>query len=296
MAELIQEMSAGLAKLVEAAQGVVVRVDGRRRLSATGIVWSEEGVIVTANHVLRRDNKLRVGLADGPMIDAELIGRDSSTDLAALRITSTGLETPNWGKPSDLQIGHIVLALGRPGKSVQATLGIISALGGTWRTPSGGQVENYLQTDVVMYPGFSGGPLLSVDGSVLGLNTSAIRGVSVALPTPTVKRVVESLLAHGRVRRGYLGVGLQPVQLPATLSEELGQETGLLVVSVEPDSPADEAGITLGDTILKLGDDAIRQMDDLLAALGHDQVGAESMLQLLRGGERVERSVKIGER
>ena len=295
MAELIQEMSAGLAKLVEAAQGVVVRVDGRRRMSATGIVWSEEGVIVTANHVLRRDNKLRVGLADG-MIDADLIGRDPSTDLAALRIKSTGLEIPNWGKASDLQIGHIVLALGRPGKSVQATLGIISALGGTWRTPSGGQVENYLQTDVVMYPGFSGGPLLSVDGSVLGLNTSAIRGVSVALPTPTLQRVVESLLAHGRVRRGYLGVGIQPVQLPQSLAEELGQETGLLVVSVEPDSPADKAGITLGDTILKLGDEVIKQMDDLLAALSHERVATETTLQLLRGGETIERGVKIGER
>lgn len=296
MAEVIQEMSAGLAKLVEAAKAVVVRVDGRRRLSATGIVWSEDGVIVTANHVLRRDNKLRVGLADGSKIDAELIGRDPTTDLAALRIKSAGLETPNWGKPSDLQIGHIVLALGRPGKSVQATLGIISALGGTWRTPAGGQVENYLQTDVIMYPGFSGGPLLSVEGSVLGLNTSAIRGVSVSLPTTTLQRVVESLLAHGRVRRGYLGVGIQAVKLPQSLVEELGQETGLLVVSVEPDSPADEAGITLGDTILAMDENVIEQMDDLLAALGHERVGTETMLQLLRGGEKLERSVKIGER
>ena len=147
-----------------------------------------------------------------------------------------------------------------------------------------------------MYPGFSGGPLLSVEGTVLGLNTSAIRGVSVALPTPTLQRVVESLLAHGRVRRGYLGVGIQPVQLPQSHAEELGQETGLLVVSVEPDSPADKAGITLGDTILKMDDEAIKQMDDLLAALGHERVAIETTLQLLRGGEKIERSVKIGER
>jgi S1-C subfamily serine protease len=176
-------------------------------------------------------------------------------------------------------------------------LGIVSALGEGWRTPAGGRVEPYLQTDLVMYPGFSGGPLVDVAGGVLGLNTSALlRGISLAVPTPTVRQVVETLLAHGRVRRGYLGVGAQPVRLPADLAEQVGQETGLLLVSVEPDAPADEAGLTLGDTIVALDGQPVRHMDELLALLGGDRVGASVPAGIVRGGQTQELTVTIGER
>jgi S1-C subfamily serine protease len=148
-----------------------------------------------------------------------------------------------------------------------------------------------------MYPGFSGGPLVDVDGAVLGLNTSALlRGMSLTVPTPTVRQVVETLLAHGRVRRGYLGVGAQPVRLPAKLEEGLGQETGLLLVSVEPRGPAGQAGLLLGDTIVALDGEPVRHMDELLALLSGDRVGAAMPVRFVRGGQVQELTVTIGER
>jgi S1-C subfamily serine protease len=181
---------------------------------------------------------------------------------------------------------------------VQATLGIVSALSEqSWRTPMGGQLDRYLQTDVVMYPGFSGGPLVSAAGEIIGLNSSAVvRGVSLTIPGPTVRQVVETLLTHGRVRRGYLGVSTQPVRLPAGLAQQLGQETGLLLVAVEPDSPAEQGGLVLGDTLVRLANQPIRHHDDLLAQLSPDLVGATVLLRLVRGGQVIELNVPVGER
>jgi S1-C subfamily serine protease len=191
----------------------------------------------------------------------------------------------------------MVLALGRPGRSVQATLGIVSALGDSWRTALGGAIDRYLQTDVVMYPGFSGGPLVNASGQVAGLNTSALlRGISLAIPTGTVERVVETLLAHGRVRRGYLGVSTQPVRLPAGLAQQLGQETGLLLVAVEPDSPAEKDGLLLGDTIVALAGSPVRHHDDLLALLSGDRVGQAVPVKIVRSGQVQEIQVHVGER
>jgi S1-C subfamily serine protease len=178
-----------------------------------------------------------------------------------------------------------------------ATLGIISALNENWRTPAGGQIDRYLQTDVVMYPGFSGGLLLSAEGEGLGLNTSALlRGVSMSVPFPTLQRVIEALLTHGRVRRGYLGVGGQPVRLPGELAKELDQETGVLLISVDPDSPAGRGGLVLGDTIVSFNNQPIRQLDDLLELLSEEIVGVEVPLQILRGGHIQELMITVGER
>lgn len=298
MAQTLKAFSDALAATVEAAGPAVVRVEARRRLPGSGIIWSADGVIVTAHHVVERDENIGVGLPDGSTVAAELVGRDPTTDLAVLRVEATGLTSPTWTGLDDLQVGHLVLALGRPGRTVQATLGIVSALSeNDWRTPMGGQVDRYLQTDVVMYPGFSGGPLVDVSGRVLGVNTSALlRGVSLTLPTPTVRRVVGTLLAHGRMRRGYLGVGAQPVRLPAALGQQLGQETGLLLVSVEPDSPAERAGLLLGDTIVALDGQAVRHLDDLLALLSSDRIGRSVPVRIVRGGQMQELTVVIGER
>lgn len=196
-----------------------------------------------------------------------------------------------------MSVGHLTLALGRPGRTVQATFGIISALGAQWRTPMGGQIDNYLQTDVVMYPGFSGGPLVGADGRLLGLNTSGLgQGVSLAIPTATIARVVESLQSHGRIRRGYLGVSTQRVRLPDELAGALGQKAGLLIISVEPGSPAAEAGMSLGDTIVTLGGKPVVRHEDLLAGLSGDVVGQKEVIQIVRGGQTQELTVKIGER
>ncbi len=290
----LQELSDSLAQAVETAGSAVVRVEGRRRLPATGIVWGADGVIVTANHVVKAD-EVSIGLPDGGSMKAAVAGRDPSTDLAVLRAEANGLQPAK--RTEELAVGHLVLALGRPGKTVQATLGIVSALGDSWRTPMGGQIDRYLQTDVVMYPGFSGGPLVSSGGVVLGLNSSGLaRGVSLAVPVSTLESTVETLLAHGRMRRGYLGVSTQSARLPASLKEQLNQETGLLVVNVEPDSPADKGGLVLGDTIVGLDGSAVRHHDDLLALLTGDRVDKKVPVSIVRGGEFQSVNVKIGVR
>ena len=299
MSEILQNLSEGLAAIVETAGAGLVRVEARRRLPATGIIWSADGVIVTAHHVVQQDDNIQIGLPDGQSAAASLVGRDPTTDIAALRVQGKTL-SPLAQATFDAQqvkVGHLALALGRPGRTVQATLGIVSALGDSWRTPAGGMLDHYLQTDVVMYPGFSGGPLVNVAGQVLGLNTSAlVRGVSLAVPTPTLKRVVETLLAHGRVRRGYLGVSTQPVRLPAALAQQLNQETGLLLVAVEPNSPAEQGGLLLGDTIVALVGSPVRQHDDLLTLLSADRVGTAVPLQIVRSGQVQEVSLTVGER
>lgn len=295
--EALSNLSNALAKTVQSGDQSLVRIEARRRLPASGIVWNRDGVIVTANHIVKRDEDIRVGLPDGKVVTANLLGRDRSTDLALLRAEADGLIAPVWAAISDLRVGHLVLALGRPGKRVMATLGIVSALNENWRTPAGGQIDRYLQTDVVMYPGFSGGLLLNAEGEGLGLNTSALlRGISMSIPHPTLQRVVEALLAHGRVRRGYLGVGGQAARLPGDLAKELDQETGILLVSVDPDSPAGKGGLVLGDTIVSFNNQPIRHLDDLLEHLDEKTVGVEIPLQILRGGQIQELMITVGER
>jgi S1-C subfamily serine protease len=297
MEQVLANLSDALAATVEASGPSVVKVDARDRLAASGIVWSADGVVVTAHHVVERDDDIGVGLPDGRTVAAALVGRDPSTDLAVLRAEATGLTPPAWSDASGARVGHLVLAVGRPGHKAMATLGIISALGESWRTPAGGQVDRYVQTDVVMYPGFSGGPLVDAKGQALGLNTSALlRGVSMAMPAATLRRVVETLLVHGRVRRGYLGVGAQPVRLPAALAQQLGQETGLLLVSVEPGGPAEQGGLLLGDTIVALAGQPVAAMDDLLDGLSGERVGVAVPVRVVRGGQVQELTVVIGER
>jgi S1-C subfamily serine protease len=298
MTDVLQQVSEALAAVVEVAGPGVVRVEARRRLSATGIVWSSDGVVVTAHHVVEQDDPIHIGLADGQTISATVVGRDPTTDLAVLRAQVASLQPPAWIEPDmqSLRVGHLVLALGRPRQTVQATLGIVSALGAGWRTPAGGQMDRYLQTDVVMYPGFSGGPLVDATGRVVGLNTSALlRGVSLTVPVLTLRRVIAMLLAHGRVRRGFLGLSTQPVRIPAGLVPQLGQETGLLLTAVEPNSPAEQGGLLLGDTLVALDGTPIRQHDDVLAFLSPERIGTAVLARLIRGGQVQEQRVVVGE-
>jgi len=297
MSSVLMELSSAMAGAVESTAAHLVRVECRRGVPGTGILWSGDGVIVTANHVVRRDEGLQVGLPDGREVEAKLVGRDPTADVAVLRASASGLSTPTWLAIDEARVGHLVLALGRPGRTVQATLGVISALGQEWRTPEGGLVDRYLQTDVVMYPGFSGGPLLSPAGGLLGMNTSGLaRGVSLTIPAVTLQRVVPMLLEHGHVRRGYLGIGAQPVRLPEDVARQLDQETGVLLMSVEPGGPAAKAGMTLGDTLVSLEGAPIRHMDDVLAALGGDRIGSTLAARVLRGGALQDMRVTVGER
>ncbi len=295
---ILNDFSNELAGVVSAAGESIVRVEARRHTPASGIVWSADGLILTAEHAVRRDEGIKVGLADGQTADATLVGRDPTTDLALLRVEGLGGLTPlEHSTEADMGVGHFVLALARPGRTVQATFGVVSALGDGWRTPMGGQIDRYVQTDVIMYPGFSGGPLVGANGRLLGLNTSGLgQGVSLAIPATTLGRVADSLRSHGRVRRGYLGISTQRVRLPEDIAASLGQKAGLLITAVESGSPAAEAGLSLGDTIVTLNGRAISRHEDLLAGLTGDVVGQKEVVRILRGGQTQEMTVKIGER
>ncbi len=293
----LMEVAQGMADAVASGGERVARVEGRRRLPASGLVWSTDGVIVTANHVVRRDEDIQVGLAAGSSVSATLVGRDPSTDLAILQVEGSGLTAVTEASKNDIAVGHFVLALGRLGKSVQATLGVISALGDSWRTRGGGMIDHYLQTDVIMYPGFSGGALINAHGHLVGLNSShLVQGISVAVPTVTIARVVDSLLTHGHVKRGHLGVSTQRVRLPHELRDSLGQKYGLLIVSVEADGPAVTGGLTMGDTIVGVGDTAVSRHDQLVSLLTSDRVGQATPLKVVRTGQVQTVDVVIGER
>lgn len=331
MSEVLQSLSDELAATVEAASPGIVRIDGRRRLPATGIVWSSDGVIVTAHHIVERNENINIGLDGDVIAPAKLIGRDPNTDLAVLKVEAD-TTPPVWADGSDgneLKVGHLVLALGRPGAQVQATLGVVSKLaeaqsgspgrrrgrrrgetrgrgrrhgmhrhGGEGEMfGSGGSIGPIIQTDVVMYPGFSGGPLVDAGGAVRGLNTSALsRGNAITIPTASVRKVVDALLSHGKVRRGYLGIGAQPVRLPAALAEELDQEVGLMLVSIESDSPAEKDGLLMGDILVTLDDYSIEAVEQLLALLGSDRAGTQVALRVVRGGQLIDVAVTVGER
>jgi S1-C subfamily serine protease len=294
MSDVLQSLSEEMATLTEQVGGSVVRVEARRRLPASGVVW-EKGVIVTANHVVERDEDIQIGLPNGEKVPATLVGRDPSSDLAVLR-AAFELPVPNWTTIETLRVGHLVLALGRPGETIMATLGVISALERGDKLPAAMQVDHFLQTDVVMYPGFSGGALISASGRVLGINTSAMRGISLTIPTDTVRRVVETLMTHGKMRRGYLGIGTQTAKLSSASAERAGQAYGLLVVSVEPESPAEQGGVLIGDVLISFDGSPLQSPEDLIRALRSESIGKTVPMQVVRGGALQMLQVTIGER
>lgn len=290
-------LSQALADAVEAAGAGVLTVEGRRRLPATGIAWTAD-TVVTCNHVLERDENIRVRTADGRELAATIAGRDPGTDLAVLRVPGGELSPVQRGDGSSARTGSIVLALGRPGAAIQASLGVISSVGGAWRTFRGHQVDGYLRTDATFFPGFSGGPLVDGQARVVGVNSSRLgQGAGLSLPIAVVERVAAALLSAGRIRRGYLGINSQQVKLPNALTAKAGgRETGLLVVQVEPGSPAERGGILLGDIVIGIAGVAIASTEDLQAQLGPERVDQPTPVAVLRGGELRELTVVIGER
>lgn len=295
---LLASLSDELAAAVEHAGRSVVTVNARRRLPATGIVWPG-GVVVTADHVLEREEDIFVLLPDGQKVAATVAGRDPTSDVAVLRLASQAPDPAELAPADSVKVGHVVLALGRPYRGPSASLGIVSAVGGSWRTAGGGMIEGSIRADLVLYPGFSGGPLIDVHGRVVALNSSFLaRGLEVAIPVAAVSTIVETLLAQGHIRRAYLGITSQMVQVPAALRERLAlqQETALLVVGVEAGSPADQGGLLVGDLMVALDGESITGIDDLQAALGPARVGKTAVATVLRGGEPAQVSVTLGER
>lgn len=291
-------ISEELARAVERAAPSVVRVNARRRISASGVVWQPQGLILTADHVLEREEDVTVGLPDGSEVAASLVGRDRSSDLALLRVAPHDL--PPLERGTMPSVGHLVLAIGRPGRGGPlASLGIVSGVQGAGRRWRPGAPESILITDAVLYPGFSGGPLVNASGQLVGINTSLhARGASPAVPIEAAGQIAETLLKQGRIPRGYLGVACQPVALSATLRQRLQieQAAGLLVVGVDPDGPAEKGGLLVGDILLDLDDQQVHDPADLLRILSPGTVGHGMAVRAVRGGALHACSVTIGER
>lgn len=291
-------LSEAMADAVASASQFILTVDARRRVPASGIAFSTNHVL-TANHVIEREDDIHVILPDGTSLDANLVGQDPNSDLALLRLENTVLSAAQPAQ-EDPRVGEFALSLGRPSsEGVQASLGIVSAYGGPIRTGHGGVLERYLRTDAIPYPGFSGGPLINAAGRIIGVNTSGlVRGVSITIPVIFAWEIAGMLLRKGRVQRGYLGVRSQPVKLPQAQQQALArpQESGLLVVSVEDDSPALKGGLMVGDILVGLGEKTIVESHDLVYLLTGSLVGQEVPVEVLRGGQVLRIMVVIGER
>lgn len=288
-----QRYSDSLAAAVEKAGQVTVTVDARGRFPATGLVWSSDGEILTADHVVQRDENINVTLADGTTHAATIVGRDPASDLVLLKVPASGLPAPDFAE--GVKVGHLVFAVGRPA-DLQATLGSVVALGGPVRGRQR-RFEAYIQSDVTMYPGFSGGPLIDASGRVVGLNSSSLaRGASLAIPVSALRGIVDALRRDGRVKRGFLGVSTQPVALAEAVAGQLGQPTGLMVIGTEAGGPADKGGLLQGDVIVALGDQSVSDIEDLQAALGPETVGHATPVKIVRGGEVKTVSVTVGVR
>jgi S1-C subfamily serine protease len=283
--------SKDLTAAVASAAAALVRVDDGSRFTATGVIW-QPGVIVTTSHGVERDDDIAVVHADGTRLAATLVGRDDDTDIAVLKVEGD-LPAPiaRQEEEAAVQVGSLTLAVARPGNGgLTATIGLVSR---KYETETEGQPEYILNTDAILYPGFSGGALIDVEGRMIGLiNRLFGQGVGVALGVPLVTRVAGLLLAHGKMPRGYLGIRTQLVALPENLRAglTLAQERGLLIAGVAPQSPADKAGLLLGDTLLKMNGSAIEDVEDLKK---HLRVGQTVPLTVLRGGVLTELSAVI---
>ena len=295
----LSDLSDALAAAVEKAGASTVLVNARRRFPASGIIWSADGVIVTSDHVIERDDDITVTLADGRELNATIAGRDPGSDIAVLKVEASGLTPAERSAEGAAHVGNIVLALGRPTTDgPMASFGVIGSLGGPWRTFRGTQVDGYIRSDTTFYPGFSGGPLVDAQGRVAGMNSSRLgRGAGMTIPSASVEKVVADLLKGGRVRRAYLGISSQTARLPQSMASKLdGQDTGLLVVQVEPGSPAEAAGFFIGDILVKLAGSKVEDTDSLQSLLSADRVDHATPVTVFRGGELKDLSVTIGER
>ncbi len=291
-------LSDAMAEAVARAGASTLLVNARRRMPASGVAFASD-LVLTADHVIEREDDITTLLPDGSEVTASVAGRDPGSDLAVLRLARPAAASA-IPSPADGRVGQLVLALGRPtAEGIQASLGVISAVGGPVRTGHGGQLDRYLRTDATPYPGFSGGPLVDSEGRVVGVNTSGLaRGASLAIPVSLAWQVAEALVKHGRVRRGFLGVRSQPVAIPAAQQRALGREqaSALLLVGVEENSPADAGGLLMGDIITAIAGQPVTEPDGLLAALVGDVVGKATPVEILRGGQPLQLTVTIGER
>lgn len=301
----LSDFSAAITNAVETAAPSVVAIDARPRVATSGIVWREGGIIVSTNHTIQRDEGIMVALEGGQTASATLIGRDAGTDLAVLKIDdeeiAKSLKAAETVETSDARVGNIVLTVGRTSSEggVTASFGIINSVGGAWRTWRGDEIDRFISLDLVIYLGFSGGALITPEGKVLGVNSSAFgRGLALTIPSETVNRVVDTILTKGKVTRPYLGIGTQTVPITENLRERLNieQTAGLMLLTVEAGGAAEKAGVLIGDILLAIDDQPTLDPTDVQTVLWGKEAGNKVKARVLRGGELQEIEITLGER
>ncbi len=275
----------------------VLKVRKEQSGAGSGLIITPDGYVLTNEHVVHAANLIEVKLNDGRKYDARIVGTDPATDTAVLRIPGTDLPSACLGDSQKLRVGQLVVAIGNPfGFQCTVTAGVVSALGRSLRSASGRLIENIIQTDAALNPGSSGGPLVNARGVVIGMNTAVIfpaQGLCFAIPINTVKRVVQMLISSGKVSRGYLGIIAQPAPIQRRIARSLGleQESGVGVVEVAPNSPAQRAKIAANDIILKIGDSLTTNVDELHRFLDENPAGKDYMVNVLRGNCMLELTV-----
>ena len=293
--ELLTTFSEQLADAVAAAAPSVVQVHGRRR-PASGLVYADN-VVLTTVRALGREDGVRVRRHDGTTLDAEFVGWDPTTNLAALRVP--GLDTsPIAPATSTPRVGHVALAVARSwSNAVTATVGIVSVIGGPLPTGRGRAIDQVIRTTAPMHDGFAGGAFLDTSGALLGIATAAaIRGLGVVIPAAIAWSTAATLLEHGSLKRGYLGLAGQPVELPEGQRDQDGRTQALLVAGVTAGSPAAAAGLLVGDVLIAFDGHAVESPEDLMDLLVGDRLGRQAALRVLRGGVPTELTVTVGER
>jgi len=296
--QILPVLSDELAGAVQRAASLVVAVHADSRLSSSGVIW-RDGVVITAAHTVRREEDIEITFPEGSRGRASLAGFDAGTDLAVLRADSARSSTLQRSETGTLKVGQLAIAVARLGEQgVNASLGMIGGLGGAWRTWRGGRIEQLIRVAITLYPGFSGGALLDAHGAVIGINTAGLaRSGGVALPHSTVDRVAGELLTKGYIARPHLGVAAQSVRLPGSLRDKLGLDrgTGVIVVGLDPDGPAERAGVFVGDILLSVDAQPVGDTMDLQHALV-GLIGRTLPVTLVRGGEPLTLQVVPGER
>jgi S1-C subfamily serine protease len=299
MSKELIEFSNALAQATERASASVVAVHTETRGSSSGIVW-RPGVIVTSEHALRRDEEIQLTLPIGRVVPATLVGRDPSTDIAVLKCSEADAAVPLFGDVSALKPGTLTLVVGRTRASGPvAALGVVSLLASDRRNWTGASLTPYIRLDIGLQPTAIGGAVIDASGNLVGLATPRFaRFGAIAVPAPTINKISDTLLKQGRIPRGYLGVGLQPVRLPNGLREMLqrNEKTAAIVLEVHPDGPADKAGIVIGDILVSLGGQSITRLEDVQSLLAGDAIGKTLPLKFIRGGAVQDGNIVVAER
>jgi S1-C subfamily serine protease len=275
----------------------LVAIHGRKRGTSSGFLW-RPGLIVTAEEALEADDDVTVTRPDGSQVPASLAGRDPSTDIALLRIEEHTLEEIDFSPTDGLRAGHLILAAGRQPEGMSAALGIVALAGGPWRSLRGGHIDCRIHLDLRLDFRAEGGVALDMSGRIVGMTVLGPRGRVLVIPSETIERVAPQLLEKGRVARGYLGLGLQPVRIDRAAAEAAGlaEPRGLIVISVDQDGPGQEAGICQGDILIRWGADALLSVRHVYRLLGPESVGRSVDLGIVRAGEYMTLAVEIRER